>query len=442
MISEQFLGSESHKTYTIEKVLGKGGQGTVYLVVEPVSKIRYAAKWYNSWKQYEQIEELIKRGTPKIDDPGIHFIWPIESLTFTDAKGFGYLMPLIDTNRFFSPNQIIFGEVKQPNLPTLCRISYCLVTSLAALHSAGLAYCDINQGNIMLDPVQGAISVCDNDNVVVNNDDSQIKGVWEFMAPEVALGETHPNAESDLYSVAVLLFYLWVWGHPMEGKKTIEQGCWDVLNKKRHFAERPVFMFHPSNPVNTAVGVSELELHVERWSRLCPPKLKNIFTKAFVTDVHKPAQRERLPDWQRTFLELEANSPTCACGGINIWDSSSKQLPCWKCQKKIPLRLVLRIPHRIGDCVVLAYPGARLRQHHLDPIYFNNESRRILGRIEDHPEAKGHFILRNLSTTGWHYKTVDGRLLPIEPNQARALIPGVELRIFNHVIKVQQYESE
>lgn len=438
-MNNQFQGIDSGKAYLVEKELGQGGQGIVYLVTDNADKTKYAAKWYRSKESYQQILNLVKRGVPKIDDPGIHFIWPIECLKFADLEGFGYLMPLIDTNRFFSPNQIILGQAKQPKLPTLCSISYRLATALDTLHSAGLAYCDINQGNIMFDPTQGEVVICDNDNVVINNGNTPVRGVWEFMAPEVALGQSKPNAESDLYSVAVLLYYLWIWEHPMEGKETLQQYCWDIPNKKKHFAENPIFMFHPTNPINTALDVPELKLHVERWFRMCPPKLRTMFTKTFSEHVHKPSQRVRIPDWQRVFLELGANSPTCTCGAVNLWDGDNKPLECWKCQKEIPLRLSLRVRHNhFGDSFLYAYPGAYLRQHHLDVTHFNVESSKPVGRVEAHPQAMGHVILRNLSDTPWGYKTPDGQSLSIEPIQARALMPNIELSVGNHIIQVQE----
>lgn len=412
-------------------------------VNDPAANASYAAKWYksasSSGNQYQQIQELVKRGAPRLDDSGIHFIWPIECLTFAGSEGFGYLMPLIDTRRFFAPNQIISERAKQPKLPVLCLISQRLAAALDTLHANGLAYCDINQGNIMLDPVQGEIVVCDNDNVVVNNADTPIKGVWEFMAPEVALGQAKPNVESDLYSAAVLLYYLWIWEHPMEGKLTLQQYCWDIPNKKKHFAESPLFMFHPSNPANSARDVPELKLHVERWIRLCPPRLKAMFTETFVKGVHEPARRKHLTDWRRVFLELEANAPTCACGAVNLWDEKSKPLMCWKCQREIPLRLYLSVRHsHSGDSLLLAYPGALLRRHHLDVAHFGTEYTEPVGRVEAHPQAPGHVILRNLSGTAWGYTAPDGNLLQLEPHQARALMPGVELTIGNRTIQAHE----
>lgn len=434
-----FIGVDSGQTYPIVEELGRGGQGVVYRV-NGGGHASCAAKWYlatHDADQREQIANLVRHGAPKTGDTGIGFIWPIELLTLENTQGFGYLMPLIETQRFHSHHRISSRKISQPKLPVLCRISYRIAHALDIIHAAGSAYCDINVGNIMLDPVSGDIVICDNDNVVINNSDTPIKGVWEFMAPEVALGDSRPNAESDLYSLAILLYYLWMWEHPMEGRETLEVYSWDIPAKKKYYAREPVFVFHPTEPRNTARGVPDLQLHVERWDRMCPPRLQQVFTQVFTEGVSRPDRRQRLMDWQRLFLELEANALTCGCGAINVWDSSTQPLLCWKCRKPIPLRLVLRVKHgHSADSLLLARPDAELRRHHLDVSRFGHEAGEVVGRVEPHPKEAGHVILRNLSTETWHYQ-MNGQLLPMTPQQARALMPGVELTVANRSMVVE-----
>jgi DNA-binding helix-hairpin-helix protein with protein kinase domain len=435
-----FHGRDSGNTYVIESEIGVGGQGRVYLVRDESGK-KYAAKWYKpstgTSQQFQQIQELVQRGGPRTCDAGIHFIWPIEMLSLEGADGFGYVMPLIDTNRFHSHERICNRRVQQPTIPVLCRISARVAAAIDTLHASGLAYCDLNDKNIKIEPESGDIVVYDNDNVVVNNSPTQIKGVWEFMAPEVALSKSHPSAESDLYSLAVLLYRLWTWEHPMEGSAVLKIYSWDIPAKRKFFATSPVFVFHPTDASNTARGVPELKLHLMRWTRMCPPKLQRVFTDTFVEGVHNVAKRPRLPDWQRLFLELEANAATCACGAIHAWDGATKPFVCWKCNNPIPLAIELRVQHgSSGDSVLLASAGASLRQHHLDITRFDGDATKILGRVEAHPQSAGAVIIRNLSEKPWGY-VAGGGLLSIDPGQARALIPGAELTIGSKTITVQ-----
>jgi DNA-binding helix-hairpin-helix protein with protein kinase domain len=405
----------------------------------------YAAKWYKPAlcgdEQRRRLEVLVNQGSPIAPEKGIRFIWPLEIIGYDKSKtGFGYTMPLIDTGRFFTLNQIIFGRVRQPDLRALTRAGFLLALALDTIHASGLAYCDINQGNLMLDPDTGDIVICDNDNVVINNADVPVKGVWEFMAPEVALGLSHPNAETDKYSVAVMLYYLWMWEHPMEGKKTLNIYSWDIPAKKKFYAFEPVFVFDPLDASNDAEGVPELDTSVQRWRRMCPPLLKEMFTSVFTGGIKDPGFRVQLLDWQRVFLELNANAAPCPhCDSLNIWDGKQSPFTCFNCKNEIPFQLYLSVDHGFGnETRIIALPGIRIRRHHLDIVKFDAASCDIVGTLEPHPKDPRASILRNNTPSPWKYKANDGAEYPVDPGQARALLPGCELVITGVTVKVRE----
>ena len=72
---------------------------------------------------------------------------------------------------------------------------------------------------MFFDPDTGDVLICDNDNVSANGiDNSSVYGTPRFMAPEIVMGQAKPSRNTDLYSLAVLLFYMFMMGHPLEGK--------------------------------------------------------------------------------------------------------------------------------------------------------------------------------------------------------------------------------
>ena len=430
---KDFIGETSGITYSTIKTLGSGGQGTVFLVEDINSKKQYAAKWYkknlSTPDQLKQIQELVSRGTPKSQDMGIYFIWPIECISSDESDCVGYVMPLIDTSRFYTIHQITDRQVRQPKLNILCKICRHLVTALEQLHSQGLAYCDINVDNIMVDPQSGEIVICDNDNVIVNNTDAPVLGVWDFMAPEVALGDSKPNADSDLYSVAVLLYYLWMWEHPMSGKAFYSLRCHDNIAKKKFFAEQPLFVFDPNDSSNSAEGVDILELHVARWNRMCPNKLKDMFTRVFTEGVKSTHRRPRLSEWQRVFAELESNVLMCQCEALNLWGGDEKSILCFSCQSPLKPSLVIEVDHgHAGKTTIPVAADIEIRNYHLEPGDYQKEGRQILGKIENHPKSPGNYIIRNLTSFQWNFIAPDSSVLTIEAGQARPILPEVNIQ--------------
>jgi len=348
-------------------------------------------------------------------------------------------MPLIDTERFVSINKIICGSVKQPNPKILSRISYLLALAIDTIHVSGLAYCDINLGNFMVNTENGDIVICDNDNVVINNSNVSVKGVWEFMAPEVALGTSHPNTETDRYSLAVILFYLWMWEHPMDGKKTLNIYSWDIPAKKKFYAFEPVFVFNPDNKSNDSSGVKELDTCVKRWERMCPPIVKEMFTTVFTRGIKDSSYRIQLIDWQRVFLELIANDILCPkCNSINVWDGKQEIFNCFNCKSEIPFYFYLSVDHGYNSfSYIIVAPEATIKKHHINIINFNETSNDVLGIIEEHPNDSRASILRNKTKKTWKYKDGQGNEYTIEPEQARALIPNCEIIIESVSLKVR-----
>lgn len=425
-----FNGTNSNARYTLDSKLAQGGQGSVLKVIGANNEA-FAVKWYHAYmangSQQKQLADLVKQGHPVCSNPDVEFIWPIEMVALAGNNSYGYVMPLYDSKRYVHFNRIINGKVKQPSLDELAKLSYLICVALEAIHKAGSAYCDINLGNIQFDVQKGKILVCDNDNVIINNSTAQVMGVPEFMSPEVALGTDKPSAQSDLYSIAILLYQLWMWEHPMDGALTEKVRCWDQPAKIKHYAKEPLFVHHPTDRRNGAEQSSILALSLKRWQKTCPDSLKALFTRAFVDGVHEPSKRPRLSEWQQCFLEIQANSVTCpSCKAVNLVDLKQTGQTCFHCQQVLPVGLGLKVNQGRSNLVVKV--GAELRQHHLNAQSKDDEALTVLGVIEAHPKQAGAFILRNKTEEPWFYDA-DGQQFKIEPNQARPLVVGGKVKI-------------
>lgn len=443
-MSIEFIGDSGQK-YLMEKRLAEGGQGYVYKVKNGSGGAGdVVVKWYKnklaSEQQRRQLEELVRHGAPKAEVDGVTFIWPMEMVRMQNQKSYGYVMPLYEASRYVHLNRVINRKRKQPSISTLCRLSYLMCMAMEAVHRAGLAYCDINLGNINFDFDGGRILVCDNDNVVVNNADVQVLGVPEFMAPEVSLGKSKPNAQTDLYSMAILLYQLWTWEHPMEGRLAAKVRCWDLPAKRKFYAQEPLFVHHPADRRNTVEGDSVMELSLKRWEVLCSSRLKSMLTQTFTDGILQPDKRPRLSEWQRLFLELEQDVTSCVqCGASNLVDTDADARRCFHCQSQLPARQALKIQYPGGSSRLVVANGACLRRHHLELGVQMDQALEVMGKIELHPKNPKAHILRNNDQETWFYDVGEDKFR-IEPGQARALIDGGQISIGEARLSVEKLE--
>jgi len=413
----------------IEGLIGEGGQGEVYAV--DLNGQPFALKWYNDLVL--RIDRGLRQRLQKLVDigaPSEKFLWPFELLTLPDRSRLGYVMRL--RRRGFQSVQALLSGQAQPAFRILATVGALLTDALLALHAKGLAYQDLNAGNVFFDAATGDIEICDNDNVEVNGAPSVMGGVWEFQAPEVVLRQATPSRDTDLHSLAVMLFRILHLGHPLLGRREL-----DFTNLSSESALRTLygsearFVFDPADDSNRP----DPGLHgpvIAHWG-LYPQFLRDLFTRAFTQGLHDPHSRVQETEWRRAMASLRDAVMTCpGCGAESFYDprrlaAKQKGFPCWRCGGALsaaPPRIgIRRDGARAGEPplhVVVLEPGARLFRHHaggeydfIDPI----------GEVSGPP-----LEIRNLSGKPWR-GTHDGRSFDIPPGAAVVVASGLRLRL-------------
>jgi DNA-binding helix-hairpin-helix protein with protein kinase domain len=423
---------------TVESKLGEGGQGIVYAVTYP--KGTYALKWYigeqATSEQASAIRTLVLDGPPK-GPAGRRFVWPQDLATSTDSPAFGYLMPLIDMKRFAELEEVQAHLKPAPAYPSLCEICYQAANSYRALHLTGRCYRDVSARNVLFDPKTGDVLICDNDNVGVNRQSkSPIWGTMEFMAPELVRQEADPSTETDLHSLAVLLFNLWVWHHPLHGEMEYQFRNWDQVAKKKVYGKDPVFVFDPKDRRNQLPGDPAYVGAGKRWAQ-CPTALKDLFVKAFTVGLTEPGRRVTEGEWQSLFLQLKDGVISCShCKAENIWNVNMMALNCWHCGKTtaIPPRLV--ISHPGGKHFVLLSKGAKLFKRHIDQAAAE-DALMVLGEVVQNPANPQIWGIKNLTKTPWTGTLPDGSTKEYVPQKAVPLNPGIKLNIGGTTAEIQ-----
>jgi DNA-binding helix-hairpin-helix protein with protein kinase domain len=411
-------------TLSVGAEIKRGGEGIIY-----EARLRdhpFAVKWRWPFNGIEMVQEhidsLIGLGSPHLD-----FVWPLDLVSSDDLPGFGYVMPLVDRSRFISVSQMILQSTETsdavPYLRSLVTIGRKIVEAFEALHGKGLCYRDISLSNIMVDPERAEIAIVDNDNVGKSDEPTFIQGTRKFMAPEIVRGgdEVHPSTATDLFSLATLLFRLFMKSDPLSGIRSEAAVSWNTVNRVsdttahlQTYGLDPLFVFDPFDASNRPPpGDPSFVL----WP-FYPDYLRRLFTQAF-TEGLAPSLTGRVMEgrWRRAMLRLADSISSCQCRAALIYDPDNPAKPCWQCGEvpNPPVKLEMA-----GGTVVLC-EGATISAFHLDKKGSHEE---IVGRVEIPRNTSVHTMtIRNLSSKTWTVVPEGEDSKSVEPEQRLGVRP-------------------
>lgn len=418
----------------VGQFLGGGGQGEVYRATWAGRE--FALKWYfphtATAEQHACLERLVKEHKA----PSEQFLWPLELAHSRSSAGFGYIMKLREP-RFRSLFDLVTRRV-DPTFEALTTAALQLVDSFRKLHAEGLCYRDISFGNAFFDPKNGDVLICDNDNVTENR--SKVTGVLgtpDFMAPELVRMEfgAVPSRQTDLFSLAVLLFYMFFNSHPLMGKRILQIRSWDYPARKKMFGHEPLFIFDPRDPSNAAVERSKDPSGeaganaIEMW-HMYPRHLTELFIKAFASGI-RDAEHGRVTEgeWKVALARLkDCLLTTCSCRKENFFDPAELdsrnqyQKQCWNCRKIPPLPFRLHL----GKLVIVLNSDTKLFAHHQED-HADLEANSPLAEVVRHPTNVNVWGLRNLSAGRWVATTAEGAMKEVEPGKSIVLAKGTKI---------------
>lgn len=412
-IGRKLAVASSSELLVIRAHLGSGGQGEVYRA--QLGRQEVALKWYfpqaASAGQLRRLQRLVRDGAPSE-----RFLWPHDLVQGSKSSGFGYTMALRPAG-YHSLIDLVSGRI-DPSFGAIARAAQQLADTFLTLHARGLCYGDISFGNIFLAPQTGDILVCDTDNIVPDGSaEFDVLGTMRFMAPEVVRGESSPNSDTDRYSLAVLLFYMLMIHHPLEGRGEHEIRCMDLPAMEKLYGHHPRFIFDPIDRSNAPVpGVHDT---VMSYWKLYPAFLRDLFVRAFTDGLRDPRNgRVRESEWRAAMGKLVDSVQPCGCGADNFYDveklREAAAHTCWGCGAALmpPARI------RLGEQVVVLSEGAQLFERHLHRFSSKTDAR-PLARVER--DARKRLVMRNLDNLPWAVRAGAGYPEKLSPNAALVL---------------------
>ncbi len=397
-----------------DKLLGQGGQGEVWKATDGGKSV--AVKVYHrdtaTTEQKEGLERLVEKGSP-----APCFLWPMAMVADTQSERYGYIMPIREPN--FRGLEDFMARRIHPSMRALLTAGRKLADGFLRLHSRGLCYRDISFANVFFDPKTGDILICDNDNVdITGSETSGVLGTQRFMAPEVVRREAAPSADTDRYSLAVLLFFLLYGGHPLDGQREANIRCLDVPALERLYGFAPLYIWDPNDDSNQPVpGIHNNPI---AFRNMYPETLATLFQRSFTDGLHYPRQRVRESEWRKAFASTIDSIWLCACGAENFYEpavvASSGGKHCWSCKK--PLALPPRI--RIDDDIVLLNRTTQLFGYHIGQPRDDTP----IAEVVQNPQVPSLFGLRNLTSENWTLTKPDGSVVDVPPKRAASILNG------------------
>ncbi len=373
--------------------LGEGGQGTVYKVL--LDGREYALKWYhpnlfeNKAAFKGNLENNIRNGAP-----APCFLWPLY-MTEELEGSFGYVMEL-RPQRFRDFSDFLLAREHFGSLGAVVNAALNITNGFRDLHRKAHSYQDLTDANFFIDPSNGDVLICDNDNVAPYGTSLGIAGKARYMAPEVVRHKSSPDMDSDKFSLAVILFRLLFMDHPLEGERIIDLPCMTEALELKLYGKDPIFIFDPkdrSNRPNPRIHRNVVKL----WN-FYPEFVREKFIRSFSKDAMDAEDRRKIHDtrlldndWQTTFIDLRGRIARCSCGS-EIFLSTKGDTRCVMCNSVIPKPRVLNCPNsRYLPLPLVA--GTRLYGCHIHRS--SDDYRTVCGTVEQNPRYPGVLGIRN-----------------------------------------------
>ena len=236
--------------YSLERELGRGGMGVVYLAREVrldrlvAIKLLPPARASDAKLRERFLREA--RTAAKLSHPHIIPIFTVDEVGAFVFFAMAYVAGETLTERVVRRGPLAPSEA--------ARVLREIAWALAYAHSQGLVHRDVKPDNIMLEEASGRGLVADfgiagQVRGAAGLDGGEVIGTPEFMSPEQALGE-HVDARSDLYALGVVGFFALSGKLPFEAGKAAE-----VLAKQVTEPAPPLASVAPGVPRRIAQAI-------------------------------------------------------------------------------------------------------------------------------------------------------------------------------------------
>lgn len=411
--------------YEIVDLLGEGGQGEVYLVDTGSQKLAF--KYYKETPS-DDFKYNLKNNIIK-GSPSPAFLWPKDYIEFTDDTC-GYLMDL-RPNNYVSFISYLTGKNRFKSQRVLLNWCIELVNSFKLLHERGFSYQDLNDGSFFLDPENGKLLICDNDNVTADKRNLGVLGKMRYMAPEIVRGDKDkntgerqmPDTHSDRFSLAVILFLALCMGNPFEGECLKKYIIIDEKAEYEMFGSNPVYIYNDSDTSNRPIRGYHTAV-LKRYPHL-PSYIKEAFHRTFV-DGLKDRENGRVNEleWIKLLCRYRDELITCSCGNEYVYGFGEKKHndKCPYCENNTRKFCYLQI----GKNRIVLEPNKYIYESHIDKCSANYNT--PIGKVvvnKNNPSLWGILLKLNNDVL---IKDKNGKEMTVDKNGVIPIVSDLKIK--------------
>ncbi|MDR0535347.1 MAG: protein kinase [Puniceicoccales bacterium] len=296
--------------YNVDKKLGGGGQGDVFLLEggKHIAKLfkskddptKLKAK-VNFLRNLNLDKDIFALPLREVAQPGVGYVAEF-------AGGMDELAGLYLEKK--PPDKTAAAWlVESGGLWKRYRMLASIASALKILHSKGLVYCDLSPKNIFVSssPLNANVFFIDLDNLTHKVSLRDVVYTPRYGAPEIVTRKAPNTMESDCHAFAVIAYELLVSGHPLIGDY-VDSG--DPELEEDAFAGKIPWVDHSKDDLNRRTTGLPSDFVIS--SALMP-----LFKRSFEEGLGNPGRRPSMAEWFEQLTKatnelIKCGNPDCA----------------------------------------------------------------------------------------------------------------------------------
>ncbi|QJW98974.1 serine/threonine protein kinase [Frigoriglobus tundricola] len=327
--AEQLLQGK-YKRFTLGKYkvlekLGSGGMGTVFLCEHKLMRRRVAVKVLPLPKSEDRASldrfNREARAVAAVDHPNIVRAYDIDQ----DDNLHFLVMEWVDGSNL----QDLVKKFGPLDPLRACHYIYGAAVGLQHAHEKGLIHRDIKPGNILIDR-SGVVKILDlglarlthdtEDNLTRQNDEN-VLGTADYLAPEQAMDSHTVDIRADIYSLGATFYYLLTGSPPFPEGSVAQKLIWH-----QNRPPRPLKSLRPELPDDLIAIVDRMMAKEPAQRFATPSELMAVLSPWVATPIPPPSDRE-MPTLSPVIANGQGGTRSATAGPTTIVGGFTRPAP-------------------------------------------------------------------------------------------------------------------